>query len=413
VTDLERIERDKATILAIIKYVLIIAIVAVIIYCGFWLFGVLLPFVFGFVMSQVANHAASGILGLTWRIRHRREARAKPAAAQPSGPKKRGTYPHGLVRSHKEKRLAITIYFLEVIAVIMLALVILQGGIVQLRNLARYLPDLLKNADLGKRIVDYLKELSVNLGGLFQADFLTQIENAVAQFQDQVVQSLPGVAARLLSFAASFVGSLPMIVFVIIVVIMSGYYFTADNRFLYAFLRRNITSRSFLERSVSIVSTLSKSLFRVIGSYLFLFLLTFLMALGGLMIIRMPYPVIFALVLAIVDLLPIFGIGATLIPISIYMFITGSVFGGVGALVLLVVMILIRRVIEPPIMGNAIKLHPMATLVSMIIGVGVYGLGGIIIGPIIFVVAREVMSCYGFDKKIREMIGSVLNKVSG
>jgi predicted PurR-regulated permease PerM len=136
------------------------------------------------------------------------------------------------------------------------------------------------------------------------------------------------------------------------------------------------------------------------------------MALGGLLIIKMPYPVIFALVLAIVDLLPVLGIGTTLVPIAIYMFAIGNIIGGIGALVLLAIMIVVRRVIEPPILGSAMRLHPMATLVAMIIGVGIYGLGGLIIGPFVFVIMREIMVHFGIDQRLRDMIGRLLNRVS-
>jgi sporulation integral membrane protein YtvI len=408
--DPDRIQRDKATILAIIKYILIAAVVAAVIYFGLRLFWILLPFVFGFVLAQVANLLASAIFNMLFKIRHRPARDA--ANAQASGRKKRGIYPHGLARSRKETRLAIVLYFIEVIALISLVIVIINGGVSQLRALASYLPDIIKNANLSGQIITYIKNLSDKLGVIFHADFLAEIEKALTQTQQQAVQALPGIAAKILNALASFVGSVPMIIFVIIVVIMSGYYFTADKRFLYVFMHRNITSKPFREKSIRLVSNLSTTLFRVIGGYVLLFVITFVMALGGLLIIRMPYPVIFALVLAIVDLLPVFGIGATLVPIAIYMFFRGSIFGGIGALVLLVAMVLIRRVIEPPILGTALRLHPMATLASMIIGIGIYGLGGIIVGPIIFVIAREIMVLYGFDQKIRAFVGTVLNKVS-
>jgi len=173
------------------------------------------------------------------------------------------------------------------------------------------------------------------------------------------------------------------------VVIMSGYYFISDSHNLFQILRRNVTSKVFREKSIRLVNTLSSTLFRVIGGYLLLLFITFLEALIGLLILKMPYAVIIALVAAVVDLLPLLGISATLIPVSIYLFVTGNVFGGIGALVLWGIMSLVRRFIEPPILGTAMRLHPMATLAAMIIGIALYGLGGILIGPLILVIAKE------------------------
>ncbi len=179
---------------------------------------------------------------------------------------------------------------------------------------------------------------------------------------------------------------------------------------MYVFLRRNVISKQFRETTVRLINTLFSTLFRVIGGYLLLLIITFIMALVGLAIIQMPYAVIIALVASIVDFLPVLGLGATLIPVALYLFLQGQLFRGLGALILLGIMTLVRRVIEPPILGNAMRLHPMATLASMIIGIAVYGVAGILIGPIIMVVAKEVLTLYGIDAKLRTFFGELLNR---
>ena len=52
--DSSRMEHDKATILAIIKYMLIAAVVILFLYLCFRLFVILLPFVFGFILARLA-----------------------------------------------------------------------------------------------------------------------------------------------------------------------------------------------------------------------------------------------------------------------------------------------------------------------------------------------------------------------
>jgi predicted PurR-regulated permease PerM len=48
----------------------------------------------------------------------------------------------------------------------------------------------------------------------------------------------------------------------------------------------------------------------------------------------------------------------------------------------------------------------------MIVGIAVYGLAGILIGPIIMVVAKEILSLYGIDNKLRTFFGDILNRFS-
>jgi predicted PurR-regulated permease PerM len=93
------------------------------------------------------------------------------------------------------------------------------------------------------------------------------------------------------------------------------------------------------------------------------------------------------------------------------MFVNGNIWGGIGALITWGAITLIRRVIEPPILGTAMSLHPMATLFSMIVGIAVYGLGGVLIGPVILVIVKEVFTQFEFDIKLRQIIGNLLNRV--
>lgn len=406
----DRIQRDAATILSIIKYVLIAAMAIVLVYLGFRLFVILIPFVFGFIMARLAVVIVTGSKTLIYNLKLRSKSKQSELSEDTKQQKKWVPYPRGLARSRGEKRLIIFVYFLLIILIIAAIVGVVIAGIGQLRSLAAYLPDFFRNKEPLQSVIDYLESISEKLG-VIEPQYLDMIKNELVRLQGKLIESIPTVVGAILNGIASFASSLPVIFFAIIVAIMSGYYFIVDSRRLYVFMRRNVVSKQFREKTVRLVDSLSTTLFRVIGGYVLLFVLTFAMALVGLILIRMPYPVVFALIAAIVDLLPVLGLAATLIPIAIYQFAIGHILGGLGALILLGVMTTVRRVIEPPILGGAMHLHPMATLASMIIGVAVYGLAGILIGPVILVIAKEVITLYGIDEKLRSFFGDLLNRV--
>ncbi|MDW7655866.1 MAG: AI-2E family transporter [Bacillota bacterium] len=423
----ERMQHDKATILSIIKYFLILVVAVVFIYAGFRLFVILLPFVFGFILARLSIAIVTAAKNLIYDIgqylHKRKERRNAPAAAPaetpetqnaslPAGRRKLGRYPQGLARSRSEKRLIIVVYILLIVLIFGMFVGVIIAGVGQLRSLAAYLPEIFSDTDFFLRIVDYLENLSAKLGGFIPPQYLSLLETELANLQQRILQEVPRIVTAILNGIASFAGNLPIIFFIIVVTIMSGYYFIADSRSMYIFMRRNVISKQFREKTVRLINTLFSTLFRVIGGYLFLLILTFAMALGGLLLIQMPYAVIIALVAAIVDFLPVLGLSATMIPVAIYWFINGQIWQGLGALIVLVVMTMIRRVIEPAVLGNAMRLHPMATLAAMIVGIAVYGLAGILIGPIIMVIAKEILSLYGIDEKLRTFFGDVLNRFS-
>lgn len=399
--DPDRVQRDKATILAIIKYSLFAVIALVIIYFGSQLVMILLPFIIGFIMARVATSLSRGWLNICYRIKSRSQKQLKKVQ-----------YPRGLARSKNEKRLAVTIFVFEVAAVFALIFGILAGTYGQLQSLVNYLPELIASSDIVTRFNEFVQNISTQLGLIIKPDLMASISQQLELIRQDMIAAAPGIAAGILNAMAAFLGYLPLLLFIIIVIIMSGYYFVVDGKSFYLFVRRNILSKSFRENSFHLVDSLSNTLFRVIGGYSFLIIITFVECLVGLLIIRMPYAVILALICAIVDYLPFLGIGFALLPIAAYLFIIGNVWGGIGALILMAVTIVVRRIIEPPVVGRTLNLHPMATIVAMIIGLGLYGLAGIFIGPIFFVIGKELMQLYGFDKKLRRSVGEILDKVS-
>ncbi len=414
----DRIQNDKATILSIIKYTLYLAIAAGIVLLGARLFVILLPFVFGYILARLAiglvTFTKNKIFDLQQFIQRRKSGptdHADNTAAKPPR-RKQGRYPQGLARSRSEKRLILLVYIVLIILISGMFVGIIVAGISQLRTLAAYLPEIFSDTALFDRIISQLEGFSARLGGFIPPQYLNMLDQELTNLQQRILQEIPRIVTAILNGIASFASHLPIMFFAIVVAVMSGYYFIADSRSMYVFLSRNVTSRLFRQKTVRLVNSLFTMLFRVIGGYLLLLILTFVMALGGLALIRMPYAVILALVAAVVDFLPILGLTTTMVPIAIYLFINGQVLPGFGALILLVVMIMIRRVIEPPILGNAMRLHPMATLVAMIIGIAIYGLGGILIGPVILVVVKEIVALYGFDEKLRRVFGDVLNRLS-
>ena len=415
-----KVQRDLATIVTIIKYLLISALVIALIYLSFRLFILLLPFVAGLVLARSA-------IALANRIHPPRPPSALPAGTKnnpTTGPRSENTpessaSPDSAAAQEDTSappaallniRWAVAIYIILVIALIALIAGIIFISITQLRELATYVPQFLSQTDIATVVTDQVRRLA-DLLGFVDEQTLAVIQQSLVEWQTGLVNAIPTLATTLLNSLGSFVGNLPAIFLAIIVILLSGYYFISDSANLYHFLDRSLNNKSFLQKSVNLFNILSQTLLRVIGGYMLLLIITFAMVLVGLILIDMPYAVVFALLAAIVDFLPVLGISATMIPIAIYQFINANFWGGIGALITFLVVSVIRRFIEPPILGNALRLHPMATLFSIIIGVAAYGLGGVLVGPVILVIAQEIMAQFGFDQKLRHMIGDLLSRV--
>jgi sporulation integral membrane protein YtvI len=438
-----KIQRDQATILAIIKYVLITAISVGVIFVSFKLFIIVLPFVAGLVLARTSialankfhplmskegramSKSASGKGSAGQKEKKARKASAKtdtsifksktaPAAAETIIPDELGDAPEPELDAPPallNVRWAVSFYVILVITLVAMIIAVIFASVAQLRELAAYIPKFLSETDLATLLIAPIRGLEGLLGDFLDNQTVSMIQQALVDWQNSLVDSIPKLVTVILNSLGGFVGSLPAIFLAIIVILLSGYYFITDSANLYRFLDRSINNRAFLNKTVNLFNVLSRTLLRVIGGYMLLLIITFVMVLIGLLIIGMPYAVILALVAAIVDFLPVLGLSATMLPIAAYLIINGQIWAGIGALIIFFVVTMIRRFIEPPILGNALRLHPMATLFSMIVGVAIYGLGGVLVGPVIMVIAKEIFSQFGFDTKLRRITGDLLTRI--
>ena len=127
-----------------------------------------------------------------------------------------------------------------------------------------------------------------------------------------------------------------------------------------------------------------------IKAYFLIMVLTFCEMLLGLSILGVDYAFIMAIVISVIDILPILGSGTVLIPWAIFAFLTSNTPLGVGLLILYAATLVVRQFAEPKIVGGAIGIHPLATLASVYIGLKFLGFLGIFIGPMTALLLREM-----------------------
>ena len=95
----------------------------------------------------------------------------------------------------------------------------------------------------------------------------------------------------------------------------------------------------------------------------------------------MDYALILAIVVAIIDFLPILGTGTVLIPWSLVMIFTKNYLLGFGLLVLYATISVVRQIAEPKILGKSFGLHPIIALIGIYAGYRLFGFIGIILAP--------------------------------
>lgn len=122
---------------------------------------------------------------------------------------------------------------------------------------------------------------------------------------------------------------------------------------------------------------------------------TLLLSLLGLRLLGVDFVLLFAVLIALLDLLPMIGPGTLLLPWAVLAGLQGDVQLAVGLCLLLLAIIVGRQVLEPRIMGAGLGLHPLAALLAGFVGLAVFGAFGLLLGPLL----ASLYCCVKFGEK--------------
>lgn len=108
--------------------------------------------------------------------------------------------------------------------------------------------------------------------------------------------------------------------------------------------------------------------------------------------------VFLGLLAGVLDMLPFIGTGIILVPLSIWQLVNGQYVQMAVCIILYGVCILVRELLEPKLIGKRIGIAPVLMLLAVYAGVKLFGVSGILKGPLAMIVIYEIMKT-GFDEK--------------
>lgn len=114
--------------------------------------------------------------------------------------------------------------------------------------------------------------------------------------------------------------------------------------------------------------------------------------------------IFFGILAGVLDMLPFVGTGIVLIPLSVWQLLCGQYVRMAVCLVLYGACVLTREMLEPKLIGNKIGVAPILILFSVYAGVKLFGVGGIVKGPLALIVIFEVLKERAeFDESVQSV----------
>lgn len=106
-------------------------------------------------------------------------------------------------------------------------------------------------------------------------------------------------------------------------------------------------------------------------------------------------PFLWGVLMALLAFLPIVGIGVVFLPTAVFMFIKGRMFAGIFFIVFYIILSFgIEYIFKPKIVGNRVKMHTLLVFLAIIGGMKLFGILGIIYGPLIVTCFLTLVDIY-------------------
>ena len=212
-------------------------------------------------------------------------------------------------------------------------------------------------------------------------DLLDPVQNAYNGLLSELGTFLATFSSKALSAITSYATSLPRTLLDILITVIATYFIAADFDILQKSLVRQFSAKnSVLYENVKI--HLGGTITKYIKAYAIIFVLSYAQLALGLWIIGVEKAFLVALLIALFDLLPVVGTGMILFPWTVIAFLQGNIQRGFGLLILYIFIVVVRNIVEPKIIGDRVGMHPLVALISMIIGLRLFGLIGLFAVPI-------------------------------
>ncbi len=222
------------------------------------------------------------------------------------------------------------------------------------------------------------------------SDWSPQAIPFINEVRDSLMKLL---SEKLSSFSVSSIGSivysLPGLLLQILAMVIATYFISIDNDGLARLIEQSMSEQRY-QRLREYKAQLVKTVGKFVKSYSLIFIITFAELCLSFLICGVDKFWLVALLVAIFDLLPIVGSGTVMVPWGIICLIMGDTARGVGLLVSWVVILIVRQFIEPRIIGKRVGLHPLLTLISMYIGLKLFGGIGLIGLPLLLAVIASL-----------------------
>ena len=354
---MENVRKYCRIILNIIIPVLLLYLICV---WGPRLLRFFLPFVIGWVIAVIANPLVRFL-----------EKRLK------------------IVRKHSSMLIVVAVLAL-IIGVIYL---LVSKLVSEAAGLARDIPGYYESASVGMETLLLKAERFLQFLPLGIQNSVNQFFAHMGEYLNVAVQK---IASPTVIVAGNVVKSIPAALVYTVVTIFSSYLFIVDRDKIMEVIHRYMPVDG-----TRYYRYFKKDVKHLVGGYFLaqfkiMFIIAAVLA-AGFLVLGVDYALLLAVLIAILDFLPILGTGTVLIPWALIRLVSGQYAFAFGLFIIYVLTLVLRQIIQPKIVGDTMGLDPLMTLLFLYLGFKISGIAGMILAVPIGMLFLSLYEFGAFD----------------
>lgn len=278
------------------------------------------------------------------------------------------------------RSVATGITIVSAVAISALVLVLLTARVaVDIRDITHKLPDY--SSTMIKTLQDWALQTQA---------FYVRLPAPLLQTVEEGIKQLYNMAGTVLSKVLGSLTAVPNLIFSFVLSFIAAFFISRDRAQLSALAHR-LLSPTGIERMQLLEREVMTSLVGLVWAQLILVTITTLVVMVGLWLLHVRYAVLIGLVSGLLDIIPVLGPTLLFLPWIIVCLISGDIALAIGLTAVYAAMNIIRQLLQGKIIGNRTGLHPLAVLLSLYVGIKLFGPNGIVVGPVMLILFRALL----------------------
>ena len=189
------------------------------------------------------------------------------------------------------------------------------------------------------------------------------------------------IVSGIVSNASSFL-------FGFFIMVVATVLLSADYVRIRAFVMRQLSPKH-QKTMLNVKAFMKTTVWGYTKTYAIIFAFYFVAMLVLFLVLNVEHAALLSFLIALVDLLPVLGLGIVFSPWAIVCFIGGDVWFGIALIAAYVVLTFVRNLIEPKLIGKQVGIHPFVALLALYLGLKLFGVIGVFILPLAVILLKS------------------------